>query len=69
MNLHIDGTQWDEQSLAAIRCYVPRDGEYELAYSGGKDSDVILDLVKRAGVPFLARYNFSPIDPLFVEKA
>ena len=48
---------------------MPRDGEYELAYSGGKDSDVILDLVKRAGVPFLARYNFSPIDPLFVEKA
>lgn len=34
-----------------------------LCYSGGKDSDVILQLAKMAGVKFTAYYNITTIDP------
>jgi len=36
---------------------------YWLAYSGGKDSDVILELAKMAGVKYRAVYNVTTIDP------
>ena len=35
----------------------------EVAYSGGKDSDVILELVKMAGIPYRAIYKNTTIDP------
>lgn len=35
----------------------------EVAYSGGKDSDVILELTKMAKVPFRAIYKNTTIDP------
>lgn len=35
----------------------------ELAYSGGKDSDVILQLAKESGIPFRAIYKNTTIDP------
>lgn len=35
----------------------------EVAYSGGKDSDVILQLVKESGIPFRAIYKSTTIDP------
>lgn len=35
----------------------------EIAYSGGKDSDVILQLAKEAGVNFRAIYKNTTIDP------
>lgn len=35
----------------------------EVAYSGGKDSDVILELVRMAGVPYRAIYKQTTIDP------
>lgn len=34
-----------------------------LAFSGGKDSCVILELAKRAGVKFTAYYNVTTLDP------
>ena len=37
--------------------------EVELAYSGGKDSDVILELAKMAGIKFRAIYKNTTIDP------
>lgn len=37
--------------------------ELEIAYSGGKDSDVILELARMAGVPFRAIYKNTTIDP------
>ncbi len=41
-----------------------RNGEpYYLAFSGGKDSIVILQLAKEAGVPFDAVHNLTTIDP------
>lgn len=42
---------------------IPQDGEIELSYSGGKDSDVILELAKMAGIPFRAIYKNTTIDP------
>ena len=33
-----------------------------LAYSGGKDSDVLLDLAMRSGVPFEAQHNHTTVD-------
>ena len=39
------------------------DGPIEVSYSGGKDSDVILELAKMAGIPFEAIYKNTTIDP------
>lgn len=38
-------------------------GEIEVAYSGGKDSDVILQLAKEAGIRYWAIYKNTTIDP------
>ena len=37
--------------------------ELEVCYSGGKDSDVILELVKMADVPYRAIHKVTTIDP------
>ena len=37
--------------------------EIELSYSGGKDSDVILELAKLANIPYRAIYKNTTIDP------
>ncbi len=37
--------------------------QIEVAYSGGKDSDVILELTKMSGVPYRAIYKNTTIDP------
>ena len=42
---------------------IPQDGPIEVSYSGGKDSDVILELAKMAGIPFEAIYKLTTIDP------
>ena len=39
------------------------DGVIEVAYSGGKDSDVILQLAKEAGIRYEAIYKNTTIDP------
>jgi len=36
---------------------------YYVAYSGGKDSDVILDLVRRSGVKYTAHHSLTTCDP------
>lgn len=43
--------------------HIPQDCEIELSYSGGKDSDVILELARMAGIPFRAIYKNTTIDP------
>lgn len=37
--------------------------EIELSYSGGKDSDIILELAKMAGIKYRAIYKNTTIDP------
>lgn len=62
MQLSLGGEPIDQLAIEVLRCNAPKDG-YRVAYSGGKDSCVTLDLVKRSGVPFKAVYRFVPIDP------
>ena len=52
-----------EQSIKLLRSIPTGNGQITLAYSGGKDSDVILELAKMAGVPFKAVYHSTTIDP------
>lgn len=40
-----------------------KDEKVEVSYSGGKDSDVILQLTKEAGIPYRAIYKNTTIDP------
>lgn len=42
---------------------IPNDGPVEVSYSGGKDSDVILELVKMSGIEYRAIYKDTSIDP------
>ena len=42
---------------------IPQDGPIEVSYSGGKDSDVILQLARESGIPFEAIYKNTTIDP------
>lgn len=56
------GSSLEEQSIARIKQYEPPEGYY-VAFSGGKDSIVILHLCKLAGVKFTAHYSMTTIDP------
>ena len=49
-------------AIERLRQFEPPEGYY-LAFSGGKDSVVILDLAKKAGVKYDAHYNFTTVDP------
>lgn len=55
-----------EQKIAhAIRLLqsIPSDGPVEISISGGKDSDVILELAKMSGINYEAVYKQTSIDP------
>ncbi len=56
------GQSKEEMSIERLKVFEPPEGYY-VAFSGGKDSVVILDLVKRANVKFDAHYNITGIDP------
>jgi len=51
-----------QMALDMLREFEPEEGYY-LAYSGGKDSTVLLDLARRSGVKFDAHYNLTTVDP------
>lgn len=56
-----------EQAIRLIRSFgktAENNGEVvEVAYSGGKDSDVLLHLVRASGIKYVARYKSTTIDP------
>lgn len=52
------------QSIKLLQS-IPQDkGDVELCYSGGKDSDVILELAKMAEIKFRPIYKNTTIDPI-----
>jgi len=57
-------TQKDKTEIAIdrLKAFCPPEGYY-VAFSGGKDSVVIFDLVKRSGCKFDAHYNLTTVDP------
>ena len=64
MNVHLLASRpIDDVAIDALREFAPKDEPLTVAYSGGKDSCVILDLVKRSGLPFETHYSFVPLDP------
>lgn len=53
-------------SIDIIRKYAPladKYGGYKVAFSGGKDSQVMLDLFRKSGVNYTANYNVTTNDP------
>lgn len=63
--LMLDGftlADMEAEAIAYLRLHEPADG-YEVGFSGGKDSIVTLDLVRRSGVKHHAHFAMSYIDP------
>lgn len=58
LQIKVDG------AIRLLQSVANKDGSpIEVAYSGGKDSDVILELVKMAGINYRAIYRNTTIDP------
>lgn len=49
-------------SIQWIQSFEPPDG-YEVMFSGGKDSCVVITLAQMAGVKFTGRYSLTTVDP------
>lgn len=52
-----------QTAIDRLKAFEPKDRPYWLAFSGGKDSCVILELAKMSGVKFEAHYNVTSVDP------
>jgi len=67
-NRILNGKTLEEIAFERLRTFeesalrMAQDGYY-VAYSGGKDSDVILDLVRRSGVKYTAHHSLTTADP------
>ena len=52
----------EQKAIEVLKKYEPFKG-YHLAFSGGKDSVVVYDLVKKAGVRYQVYYYCTTVDP------
>lgn len=52
-----------ERALKLIKSAGADGSVVEVSYSGGKDSDVILELTRMAGIKYKAIYRNTTIDP------
>jgi len=52
-----------ERAVSLLQMFVPKTHPYFGCFSGGKDSIVIKELVKRAQVPVVWHYHVTTIDP------
>ena len=62
MNIHLQKKVSQAVKLLQV-CYRAAGEPLEIAYSGGKDSDVILELAKMSGIKYRAIYKNTTIDP------
>jgi len=62
MDALLNGKPLDVVAIERLRAFEPKDG-YWLAFSGGKDSVVIRDLARRAGVACEVHYSLTTVDP------
>lgn len=53
----------EQEAIEYIQENAPKGEPYFVGFSGGKDSIVVYDLVKRSGVRYQSYYNFTTIDP------
>jgi len=58
----LSGKTMDEIAIERLLAFEPPEG-YWVAYSGGKDSDTILDLVRRSGCKYDAHHSLTTADP------
>ena len=60
--------KWDEAveifSLGADMSLNYHDEPIKVCYSGGKDSDVLLEVAKASGKPFILSYNATTVDTI-----
>ena len=61
-SLTVDISEIAEIAIERIQKYEPRAG-YDLAFSGGKDSQTIYDLALKSGVSFTPHFHFTTVDP------
>lgn len=65
--LNFAGLNKVEVSIMRLREFEPPEGYY-LAFSGGKDSEVVYDLAVKSGVRFDAHFSVTTVDPPEVLK-
>ena len=58
----LSGKTLEQIAIERLKAFEPDEG-YWVAYSGGKDSDVILDLVRRSGCKYDAHHSLTTADP------
>lgn len=58
----LDGSTKEERAVEFIQEYKPEDAPWFVGFSGGKDSVVLLDLVKKSGVDYEAYYSVTGLD-------